>query len=56
MKTNTYDFTQGCFGEDWRSAPSIKESSSKQQTAGSENKASVFTSDREYDAYWEILG
>jgi len=57
MKTNGYDMTQGCFSEDWRTASSIRETrKNSMNTDNSENSKPRFTSDREYDAYWEILG
>ncbi len=56
MKTNGFDCTQGCFGEEWRTAASIRESSMNTQKTDNSENAARFSSDRQYDTYWEILG
>ena len=57
MRTNTIDLLQGCFDESWRNTANAKDRGSRTQQKKNEEKDTVqFTSDRQYDYFWEIFG
>ena len=58
MRTNTFgiDLTQGCFDESWRTAPGRSDSKANRQDKSSQNKEVKFSTDRSYEADWEIFG
>ena len=57
MRTNTIDLLQGCFDENWRNTANTRDRDSRNQQKKNEEKDTVhFTSDRQYDYFWEIFG